>query len=214
MSLFELTADSSVIDVSFASDNSRIAVLHHTGVDFYAWDKQGSRPVAPTLLEHLEFPTSDGKGSPLQVALAGIDGIYVLRYEETMRLLYCNTSNTKAWSSVDVDSISSIGSSDSISSQITAQDLSGQVHVFAQLQKESTSVEFPTYLPWSQISSYDEEPVAFGLSKNGHLYANSRQLAKNCTSFVVTPFHLIFTTSNHFLKFVHLTGVDGMLSVA
>lgn len=51
--------------------------------------------------------------------------------------------------------------------------------------------------------------MAFGLSKSGALYANERVLVRNCTSFVVTPAHIIFTTTQHLLKFVHLTGSDG-----
>ena len=47
--------------------------------------------------------------------------------------------------------------------------------------------------------------VVFSLAENGSLFANERRLARNCTSFLVTPAHLIFTTSQHLLKFVHLT---------
>ena len=47
--------------------------------------------------------------------------------------------------------------------------------------------------------------VVFSLVENGSLFANERRLARNCTSFLVTPAHLIFTTSQHLLKFVHLT---------
>ena len=53
------------------------------------------------------------------------------------------------------------------------------------------------------------QSIAFGLTPNGSLYANRRRLAKDCTSFLVTPTHLIFTTSQHLLKFVHMTTVDG-----
>ena len=47
--------------------------------------------------------------------------------------------------------------------------------------------------------------ILFSLAENGSLFANERRLARNCTSFLVTPAHLIFTTSQHLLKFVHLT---------
>ncbi|MCJ1392237.1 hypothetical protein MMC18_005104 [Xylographa bjoerkii] len=50
--------------------------------------------------------------------------------------------------------------------------------------------------------------MAFGLTSNGSLYANSRRLAKDCTSFLVTPAHLIFTTTQHLLKFVHMDRVE------
>lgn len=48
------------------------------------------------------------------------------------------------------------------------------------------------------------------MTRTGALYANKRVIAKNCTSFLVTPAHLLFTTSQHLLKFVHLNRADGM----
>ena len=50
----------------------------------------------------------------------------------------------------------------------------------------------------------DHEDIVFSLADNGSLFANQNRLARNCTSFLVTPAHLIFTTSQHLLKFVHL----------
>jgi hypothetical protein len=74
------------------------------------------------------------------------------------------------------------------------------------------SSQFKSHLPWFEVVNFGESQVAFGLSRNGHLYANTRQLVKNCTSFVLTPRHLIFTTNNHFVKYVHLVeDVDGKL---
>lgn len=48
--------------------------------------------------------------------------------------------------------------------------------------------------------------VIFSLTESGSLFANERRLVRNCTSFLVTPAHLIFTTNQHLLKFVHMTG--------
>lgn len=59
------------------------------------------------------------------------------------------------------------------------------------------------------LNSYIDNAVLFGLSSQGCLFVNKRLLANNCTSFLVTPAHLIFTTSTHLLKFVHMAGVDG-----
>lgn len=44
----------------------------------------------------------------------------------------------------------------------------------------------------------------FTLSENGILHRAGSPLPIRCTSFVVTTSHLIYTTSNHLLKFVHL----------
>lgn len=51
--------------------------------------------------------------------------------------------------------------------------------------------------------------ASFRISGNGSLYADQRLLSKNCTSFLVTPAHLIFTTGQHLLKFVHMASVEG-----
>ncbi|KAK4991800.1 putative elongator complex protein 1 [Elasticomyces elasticus] len=55
------------------------------------------------------------------------------------------------------------------------------------------------------------QSILFGLSNRGYLYARAtsgadygRELVRNCTSFLIAPGHLIFTTSQHLLKFVHL----------
>ena len=48
-------------------------------------------------------------------------------------------------------------------------------------------------------------------SSTGRLTLNGRDLARNCTSFLTTPAHLIFTTSQHLLKFVHMTTAEHMV---
>ena len=53
-------------------------------------------------------------------------------------------------------------------------------------------------------STHFAKEVIFSLSENGSLFANDRRLIRNCTSFLVTPVHLILTTSRHLLKIVHL----------
>ena len=49
-----------------------------------------------------------------------------------------------------------------------------------------------------------EQYIIFRLDEQGSLFANDRCLARGCTSFTLTPAHLIFTTTQ-LLKFVHLT---------
>ena len=56
--------------------------------------------------------------------------------------------------------------------------------------------------------------MTISLTRNGALFANDRCLAKDCTSFLLTAAHLIFTTSKHLLKFVHLTDVESMIEGA
>ena len=95
----------------------------------------------------------------------------------------------------------------------------------------STKVRLPTFTPRIEVvecggksspraDSYgnglrdvDYHLIAFGLTDNGSLYANEKQLARNCTSFLVTPAHLIFTTAQHLVKFVHMATVEGRNTV-
>ena len=56
---------------------------------------------------------------------------------------------------------------------------------------------------------HTESPTVV-LSSSGRLTVDGRDICKNCTSFLKTPSHLIFTTSQHLLKFVHITGAEKM----
>ncbi|CAO1600903.1 Putative elongator complex protein 1 [Xanthoria calcicola] len=64
-----------------------------------------------------------------------------------------------------------------------------------------------------EILSPSTEPRDFRLGENGSLLLKGRLLATGCTSFLVTPSHLIFTTSKHLLKFVHLATNQEALEV-
>lgn len=62
------------------------------------------------------------------------------------------------------------------------------------------------------LQNGDQSPThahIFSLSVKGELFANGKILARGCTSFVSTNAHLIFTTSQHMLKFVHIDSSDG-----
>ena len=48
------------------------------------------------------------------------------------------------------------------------------------------------------------------LTPKGTLYINGTLLARECTSYILTDAHLIFTTTQHLLKFVHLTEPSNM----
>ena len=79
---------------------------------------------------------------------------------------------------------------------------------------EATSWQREAHVPTNDltngVSTPAAEDVVFSLSENGTLFANQRRLVRNCTSFLVTPVLLIFTTSQHLLKFVHLVDdIDG-----
>lgn len=218
MAMFELTADSSVIDVAFAPDNSALAILHHLGVDYYTWETKGMRSIAPVLLDKLEFSKTEAalyEEVPLQITLPGKHRLRLLQYDQCLSILSCDLDESRSWTRMDADSVSTIGSFAGVTGTwIFAQELSGKLLEVSRGETAAFPTKFPTQLPWVEVICHEGENVAFGLSRSGHLYANSRQLVRNCTSFLVTPSHLVFTTSNHFLKFVHLAGAEGMCKLA
>ncbi|KAL9604999.1 MAG: hypothetical protein Q9219_000187 [cf. Caloplaca sp. 3 TL-2023] len=59
----------------------------------------------------------------------------------------------------------------------------------------------------------DPPPNTVQLTDNGSLLANSKVLTRGCTSYLITPSHLIFTTSQHLLKFVHLSAGTEIMEV-
>lgn len=213
MAMFELTADSGVIDVAFALDNSALAILHRLGVNYYAWKTKGPRSIAPVLLDKLEFSKTDAalyEEVVLQITLPGQDRVQILQYDDCPSILSWNIGKSTSWTKTDAEFVSAIGSfGGATGNGVFAQDLSGKLFEVSEQERVALSINFPAQLPWTEIIHHDGLNLAFGLSRSGHLYANTRQLVKNCTSFLVTPIHLIFTTSNHLLKFVHLASAEG-----
>jgi elongator complex protein 1 len=211
MAMFELDAVSSVIDVAFAQDNSSLAVLHHQGVDWYSWETKGARSLPPRLVGKSTFSMEGDdlfEKTPLQVTISAQDAqvlVHSFGKDRAQKLTIAThpSSSYGSWTETVVDfGVSSLvaykdGQTVVLTRRGQLTDLSQQ-QIFADFQISGTPP------PSADIIEYGEETLAFGLLKNGHLLVNSERLVKNCTSYLVTPSHLIFTTSNHLLKFVHL----------
>ncbi|KAJ4307173.1 putative elongator complex protein 1 [Collariella sp. IMI 366227] len=211
MAMCELEVESPVIDVAFATDCSAMAVLHQVGVSYYALETKGPRLCPPRLVSTAKFEkvVSQQYEEPLlQIGFSGAGEVQVLHMADDLELLrhdFSSTMEPNRWLKTDASSVATITTPSSPSIEgVVAQHISGRLSCIAAGEHEAMAVQFPALLPWASFVTFDGEFLAFGMSRNGHLYANSRQLAKNCTSFLVTENHLIFTTSNHFVKFVHL----------
>lgn len=204
---FEVTAESSVVDVAFTRQNTAFAILHHTGVDCYELAIKNKRATKPTLVRRIQFPTSSGFVTPLRISASSQDSFHYITYQEGEQSHFNLPLNSDF--PIPVESTKSITSTATYeTSSVTegyGQDATGKLYRLTDSEVEMLPVQFSNELPQFEITkTEDESVVAFGLSRSGHLFANSRLLAKNCTSFITTPDHLIFTTSNHFVKYVHL----------
>ncbi|KAJ5889926.1 hypothetical protein N7504_010736 [Penicillium tannophilum] len=219
----ELKLDSNVVDVAFSKSGSRIAVLMQSRFSIFLWSLK-SRPVPMPMLES-SYPLSDAADSrPRQIAFVDDNEVYVLKDSSP------NTSHIEQTSLETRETRVVYQASDSEQLSSMFAGIGHRALWFSHARQPSHPVTYSTIelieggeivTPWAEgpnvdthwakaVSISDTERVLITMTRTGGLYANKRVLAKNCTSFLVTPSHLLFTTSQHLLKFVHLNHVDDM----
>ncbi|GLI77620.1 putative elongator complex protein 1 [Penicillium ochrochloron] len=220
----ELQLDSNVIDVAFSKSGTRMAVLMDKRFSIFLWSLK-SRPVPVPIMES-SYPLPDSPYSrPRQIVFLNETEVYILKdsapgishierttletretqvsYQakafEELYSIFAGVGHSALW-------ISHAQQPGLPASYSTIDFVTGG-EVEATLWSESPTVE----THWARaVSISDDERILITLTRTGTLYADKRVLAKNCTSFLVTPSHLLFTTSQHLLKFVHLNRVDDM----
>ncbi|PVH84364.1 elongator complex protein-like protein 1 [Cadophora sp. DSE1049] len=218
MALHEIDVPSNAIDVAFNAVASLIAVLHQNGISIFQWKSVASSAPPPALTGRVTFEKAECfTPTNQQISFAGTSEVLVLQKDETganinrfgfnddtgrMEMLESNANPTST-----IFTLSNF-TKDGVAHPFV-QGRKGDLHSLTFGDHSLSHCSFPMYLPWVEISGGEDE-IAFGMSAHGHLYANSRLLVKNCTSFLVTSAHLIFTTTTHLLKFVHITQVDDL----
>ena len=222
MALHELEVSSNAIDIAINEDATTIAVLHNEGISLFEWKSTSAASPIPELTGKVTFEKLETDfGRFQQVVIGSNNHILVLQRcgeDDIIKSFGFNddTGRMEEQGPVLTD-ISSIAAISSFLHDCTTHTfLQGRHGELASIDQDDDNLAHaiaatssPNYLPWLEIVPHNDRYIAFGLTPHGHLYANSRQLVKNCTSFVVTPAHLIFTTTTHMLKFVHITDVNG-----
>lgn len=222
MALLEIDIGANVIDVAFNADASLIVALYEKGLSIYEWKVLAPSNATSSLTARVTFAkTAQSDGIPLQISFSKTEDVLVLwksgsrssvrKYgydDDTARMMDMTSTATPASVSI-LSSYSHDGTT-----RAFAEDVVGDLHSLSPEDVSISHCKLPICLPWVEIVPFGKDCIAFGMSSNGHLYANTRLLVKNCTSFLITPAHLIFTTTTHLLKFVHVTNVSGMYSSA
>ncbi|KAF2418240.1 elongator complex protein 1 [Tothia fuscella] len=213
MSLHELRLESNIIDVTVGRSSTALAILDHAGLNIYDYKITSKSVIEPILRTHYALP--DDAGIPIQVALMGDTQVSLLThsYGKNRDKLYRldGEATTAIWELVDlgVAHIASIFPSQTYE-DVYIQNEAGQILPLPSAQEDSLQQSLPVLCPWTETVTVGKENITFGLSSSGSLYAGRKLLVSNCTSFLVTPAHLIFTTTQHLLKFVHLTSVEAL----
>jgi elongator complex protein 1 len=213
MSLYEIQLSHEAVDVHVNTVVNMIAVLTLNGVEIFSY---GSKNNYTSALEHRKSLTlSPETGTSRQIILSNSLLLSVLRDSWTnesiifhSRILDQPCPFSLARNLTDV-SISSVFTPVNGSQLIGNTPTGGILQLIEDTRPEDKLlIRLPERCSWTDHILRDGISLTIGLSRTGSLYANERLLCRNCTSFIATASHLIFTTSQHLLKFVHLTDVD------
>ncbi|KAL1302746.1 hypothetical protein AAFC00_003098 [Neodothiora populina] len=219
MAFSEVDLPGNTVDVAINHSATRVAVLHGQKVSLFQFNFAVKPASHPELIHTYTIPTASAR----QIAFAGEDSIVVL----------CSEINSTVDTMHHVDiAAGAVSLPYDTPAKVSAvfpradheclcfeddQGVCFEVESFdesASRLQTKRLVKLPVHCPSLEVWKDSEQTLVFGLSANGTLYAygktneesnaSERLQVRNCTSFLVTPAHLIFTTTQHLLKFVHI----------
>ncbi|KAK5165983.1 hypothetical protein LTR04_000926 [Oleoguttula sp. CCFEE 6159] len=233
MALHEVACRHNIVDVAINCSSTLLAVLHDSSVAIYDFDPCSKPPKEPLFREDIFLPLHIDAWTR-QIAFLGDSNIFVLTgiSNNAMNSLYKmslgvlrepvlvdQTPSTLLLSSTNHDRIC-IEEEAALPEARNGHGNSKSAFSVSELEmsKEQDDVQVAKRhvvsfaRPCIQVEVWrsGDKGIAFGLTANGTLFANERSLVRNCTSLLLAPAHLIFTTAQHLLKFVHLTAVDDL----
>ena len=228
MSFYEIEARENIIDCAMSKSSRYIAILTKSTVEVYQWQELESsatddvmdsenkhstgRLAARLTLKFTHLLEEDGETHDLrytQIKVRGEEDIFVLAPAQCGRIphsiLLRRMEEEPALVRSDAPEL--MLRCQNLAVDLGHQSLWGQrngmtVACFGEL----VGHESPGDEPHTEIIRLGSNQSAckISMSTRGELFAGNRQLIRGCTSFTVTDQHLIFTTSQHFLKFIHL----------
>ncbi|EGC42114.1 elongator complex protein [Histoplasma capsulatum var. duboisii H88] len=223
MAACDIPLESNAVDIAFSKSSAQFAVLTMGGIYLYNWDIKAVPLADPEFQAFCPILTSSSR--PRRIAFLEENEVYVLTQHG------CSQGNIER---TDIDSKKTTtiyqSNNSSILSSIFPNVQQNSLWICQRGQNSKAGsyiklssggangplTEIPHESPgqdtcWANATELpDGEGILFSLSKSGALYANKRLIAKSCTSFIITGAHLIFTTTQHLLKFVHITKVDDL----
>ncbi|KAF2166740.1 hypothetical protein M409DRAFT_54530 [Zasmidium cellare ATCC 36951] len=207
MAFDEVELPSNAIDVAFNKIGNRFAVLHTDSVSLWTCDYD-TRPAKRAKLDRtveLASPSSEvryqvaiGPGEDIVVATCSVN-------EQGARIVRPHHDGSDF-----VEDLSGVSSLFPCTNhdRILAENDKGEVLELMNASTSTNSIgKLPTLCPTVDAWKQDDTHILFGLTPGGTLHVKGETQAlkiPGCTSFVVTTSHLIYTTSQHLLKFVHL----------
>ncbi|RMZ76212.1 hypothetical protein DV738_g5035, partial [Chaetothyriales sp. CBS 135597] len=232
MSFCEVEVDSAIVDCAVNSTGDQLAVLTASAIHIWNWPIKGSnakrgRYTAPVRGPSKALPRHEHERYS-QVLFQGSHQLFILGYRDGGSRLYslafADPSDPSELVEHDVDSVKHNIFADTASESVWAADSSSAQMVgdSAFTQPDVLQPSRGPFMPDTaifRIADADEaipngyhkhEYHRISLNSQGLLEGDDRVLARDCSSFLLTDAHLIFTTTRHLLKFVHLTAPAAM----
>ncbi|KAL5615131.1 uncharacterized protein BROUX77_000968 [Berkeleyomyces rouxiae] len=210
MALATLSTTSPISHVAFSSNNTVLAIVTNTNVEFYAIKTKKGKFAAALPITKIESTAQNWK-TVLDISSVGPRRFIFSQVTNNVSKLMLVTVDVQSKEVVVNEDIEMEGESHtnfdvfSTNGFLRAENSSEIFRVDTELGSLVPSMVTlqNNLITWNVVTVNSSE-IGVGLSRNGVLYVGKKVLAKNCTSFIVTPDHIVFTTNNHLVKFVHL----------
>lgn len=211
MAFEEIELPSNAVDVAFDATGRSFAVLHQNCATLWTCDYGAKPPATTKLVGTKDLPDSDRVRSR-QIALSASTQATILRARpnesrSTLTNLSFSESGPEISSVPDVlDEIRTLFTA-SNHDRLLAHAATGTIHE-VDLESGLLSVSQTSGAGSGvHVAKIRDSMSSFGLSNNGVLqihHGSQKLRIPGCTSFDIIPTHLVYTTSQHLLKFIHL----------
>ena len=211
MALHEINVPSPACDVALNSSGSRIAVLCSKEILLCHYDPTQKSKSALFLAQALPLKKIEDSIAK-QICFIGEElcVLYYGKHSENdsicigARTLQVQDKNniTRIAPSLDGKTLHLLCGCDVV--HIMLSRLGADVELQDHVETQRTCT-FPEPVLSLDIATIGDRTVAFGLTSTAALYANEMPVLRGCTSYVVTPSFLVVTTTQHLLKFIHLS---------
>ena len=230
----------SVTDCAFSRDGQKIAVLTTASLELCQWktrtDNKGDFKFMPTVERRsVSFPpvtTEKGPTMILHITQIAIkdDEVFLLSPKQASKIGCCyklkwSNETDAVWEQVGVPDASQNLVLDTRHDSLWATDPSENTTILLsdlELIKLSGSQSNSSIFSMPELCSdqangsingHIPEYHKVSFTSRGSLFVDDKVLVREVTSYILTSAHLMFTTSSHLLKFVHLTDSPSTMQV-
>lgn len=218
MALEEVLLPDNASDVAISSSGKKFAALHHSTMTIWDCDYD-SKPLRASKLDRIvELSRASGLMEAdntvwRQICFRDDQQIAVLSDtagKEASRIDYYSVDGGKAVCLPGILQKVITILPNVNHDQLLYQTAEGTIYKVCYENFDESPLEIsklPTACPRVEVWQCDEQSTVFGLSSNGTLFIRgpvTTTQIPSCTSFLVTQLHLIYTSGQHLLKFIHL----------